>query len=104
HPGEWIARWHLHLQQPVELPAALFDQVCLGDYAPTRGARVAPQQAQQVEQLPQRDTAADHVFAVVARVVPSAGHVEYARRPPAGIQLSGVRAGPTWNCGITAVR
>ena len=51
---------------------------------PPRGALTAPpDQLDGGQQLPQRDRAAGHVLAVVARVVPAPGDVEAARARPA---------------------
>ena len=80
---------HLHGQQEAHLPRRFVEQVVAAvARLRQRGAAVGEGRGGgvdlvEVEQRPQCDAAVDDIFAVVARVVPAAGHVEriVAARP-----------------------
>ena len=88
------ARRHLHTQKPVELPATLLHQQRLGPLPPIRPDAASAQQIQGGQQLPDRQHAAGHVFAVIAGVVPAPGYIEAPRTRPVRIQPLSVLAGP----------
>ncbi len=82
HPGEWLPGRHLHPEQEVDLPLRLVQDV--GIPFPASGIRnvrspttpVDRGPLVQVQQLPRRERAVDHVLAVVTRVVPTTSYVE----------------------------
>ncbi len=87
HSGQRLSVRHLHLQQELQLPAGLVEDVghlvaALGDVERTvaelRGLPGAGVQRALVgaEQLPGGDAAVDDVLAVISGVVPAAGDVE----------------------------
>jgi len=112
-----LALGHLHLEQELELPAGLVEQV--GDPVPPlgdvhgpireRAGRLAevPRALVEVEERPSRHGAVDHVLAVVPGVVPATRHVERvvaAGGRRAGNLLVGEVAGGTSESRLARVR
>ncbi len=96
-----LALRHLHRQQEPHFPARLVQQVV--DAVPRLGQRGravgeggrARIDLIEILQHPQRDAAIDDIFALVARIIPAAGHVELigAARPDRACQIGALEAG-----------
>lgn len=101
HPGQRVAGWHLHPQQPLQLPPAL-----VADRAgePLGPLRPVGEQLDRAEELPGGDGSAGHVLPVVAGVIPATRDVEGARTVPPGVEPLPVRPGPSRHGPVAPVR
>ena len=88
---------HLHLQEELQFIARFVEQV--GDAVSRlwqRGALVGKRAGDfvEIQERPDRDAAIDDVFAVIARVVPAAGHVDWigAARPVGAARIPALEA------------
>ena len=98
--GVRVTRWHLHPEQPVELPAGLLDQGRLE----TGGRRMPADQLNRGEQLPDRQRTGGDVLAVVPGVVPAARDVEQSVLGPARVERPGVGSLPRGHGRVPGVR